>query len=246
MARDLETCPQSVVDFYERARTKRLRRDKLLESKSQQILDVGCATGTFLRTLQIQGFTHLAGLEISSEQADYAREQFGIKVFKDFSEVPDSSVDLVTMYAVLEHFSDPVAVMSEVVRVLKKDGRVVIDVPNMASLYRWMTGRSWLWLIPPAHLQYFSPRSLKRLLNDCGLRICNARSLSSTTYLFILAYHLASLTGRSMPRRSLSSGGRRITIRVLEFSLRVMLSPLEPILRLLKIHNRLAFTAIKS
>lgn len=246
MASDMERNPDVILNFYERTRTKRLRHDGLLTSETQRILDVGCATGSFLKSLQIQGYSRVSGIEISIEQAAYVRQRLGIEVHANFDSVPDQSVDLVTMYAVLEHAANPARLVAEAFRVLKPGGFVAIDVPNTRSLYRFISRRHWLWLIPPAHLQYFSPRSLKRLLTDVGFQLHRARTLSTSTYLYILVHHLSKLIGRELPGTSLSASLlKRFAIRTAEIVLRAISWPLEPGLRLLQIHNQLIYFAYK-
>lgn len=246
MAEDPERNPDVVRKFYERTRIRLLRRDGLLRSEKQRIVDIGSATGSFLRSLQLSNYVNLCGVEVSQQQAEYCKFSYQIEVFPETSQIQSYSTDLVTMYAVLEHFSDPRLVISEVFRILRNGGHLAIDVPNTQSLYQSLTQSHWLWLIPPAHLQYFTPRSLRRLLEDSGFEIVKARSLSTTTYLFIVAHHLAKMFGWKLPNRSITrTRNSAKLIQLAEFMIRLALSPLDLVLRIVKRHNRLIYFALK-
>lgn len=246
VAEDLERNPDAVREFYERTRIRLLRRDGLLHSEKQRIVDIGSATGSFLRSLQLSNYVNLCGVEISQQQAEYCQSSYQIEVFPETSLIQSYSTDLATMYAVLEHFSDPRLVISEVFRILRNGGHLAIDVPNTRSLYQSLTQSHWLWLIPPAHLQYFTPRSLRRLLEDSGFEIVKARTLSTTTYLFIFAHHLAQMFGWKLPNRSITRTRKSAKlIQLAEFMIRLALSPLDLVLRIVKRHNRLVYFAIK-
>lgn len=246
LAHDLEVNPDAVRRHYERARTRLLKRDGLMGATSQRIVDVGSATGSFLRTLQMCGYSNLCGIEISQQQAEYCRNQYKIDVHRDYKQMPDNSVDLVTMYAVLEHVRDPKFVVAEAFRILVSGGNLAIDVPNIRSLYHSVARSHWLWLIPPAHLQYFTPRSLRRLLETAGFEVVKARTLSTSTYLFIVAYHLSQIFGWELPNTSIARGPRVASfIRVGESVIRLVLSPLDLVLRVINRHNQLVFFARK-
>ena len=246
MAKDYERSPHAVATFYMRSRIRLLRRLGVITDRDQRILDLGCSTGMFLRVLKDQGFTSLVGQELSSEQSEYCSSVHGVEMVTSLKDLSDSSIDLVTAYAVLEHLPRPTDVLAEVFRVLKPGGCLAIDVPNSKSFYESLTRQKWLWLIPPAHLQYFTFRSLRRVLGDRGFGIRYARTLSTSSYLFIIAYHFALLTRRSLPDTSLTENWiRRNLIWVVEKLIRLSLSPISAVARLSNRHNQLIFVAQK-
>lgn len=246
LAEDLERDPAAVRKFYERTRIRLLKRDGLLKSEKQRIVDIGSATGSFLRSLQLSNYVDLCGVEISEQQAEYCQSRYRISVFPETSQIQSDSTDLVTMYAVLEHFSDPRSAISEAFRILRHGGQLAIDVPNTRSLYQSLAQSHWLWLIPPAHLQYFTPRSLRRLLEENNFEIIKARTLSTSTYLFLIAHHLAQMFGWELPNRSITRTRKSAKlIQLAEFLIRLALSPLDLALRIIKRHNRLIYFAVK-
>lgn len=122
----------------------------------------------------------MAGVELSSAAAAYAREKFGLTVFDcDLTEAPLSSgdFDAVIMWHVLEHARNPKEQLLSAAALLKPDGVLGIRVPNIASFGARVTGEWWPWMCPPTHLWFFSSNTLPRLLIDCGFEVLEVRTL---------------------------------------------------------------------
>src|SRR5204862_2211689 len=99
------------------------------------LLDVGCGSGTLLGLMQKRGFRAI-GVDFSAEAAEVAETENGVRVVVGSLEqaaLPDHSFDIVTLFHVMEHVTNPREVLKEVSRVLKPDGAVVIQVPNIDS-----------------------------------------------------------------------------------------------------------------
>lgn len=138
-------------------------------------LDIGCSWGDYLVRLRDLGW-EVRGIEMDEQAARHVRDAHGIAVLAGRAEerlrdVADDSIDLVTMWHVLEHVSDPALVLKEVRRVLKPGGMLLLEVPNVASAWARLLGREWYPLEPPYHLYHFSPRTLRRMLGESGLRV---------------------------------------------------------------------------
>jgi SAM-dependent methyltransferase len=246
LAADFLEKPVNVEKFYERSRIRLLRKHGLLHSKQNRIVDLGCSTGAFLAVLKMRGYQELLGCEISESQANHCTNVFGISTTSSLSEVDSESRDLITAYAILEHSEDPRVVLQEAWRVLSPHGSIVIDVPNTRSFYQSLTRQSWPWLIPPAHLQYFTPASLRELLVQCGFRVRKEHTLSTSTYTYLLVWHVYRALHRSMPTTSLVSGrARRLLVQSIETAIRTVLFPLSLLARVTRRHNRLIYIAEK-
>ncbi len=132
-------------------------------------LDVGCGDGDFLAHLRRRGW-EVIGLELSAAAAGRARER-GLEVREvelEGAGFAPASFDLVTLWHVLEHLPDPRRALREVRRILKPGGRLVLEVPDVASPTFRLCGESWFPLDVPRHLQHFEPRTLRRLLVMTG------------------------------------------------------------------------------
>ena len=141
----------------------------------QKILDVGCGWAQALSFYSKQGAI-CYGFDPAPEAVQYASSQ-GLNVRRSGMQTmevfPGEKFDVVTLMNVLEHLSDPVAVMKEIRRVvLKPGGILMIEVPNEFNAFQVCGQKvhklSEWWVAPPAHLNYFSNDSLCRLLAGTG------------------------------------------------------------------------------
>lgn len=152
------------------------------------ILDVGCGRGWMLYYLKRYcGFHAVAGTQISQPAVNFARTRLGLNIYdRDLLDVqlPDESLDIITIWHVLEHLPDPEACVAEMHRILKMGGILVVEVPNLDSWSRPLTGDCWLSWDPEYHLTLFSPDTLSRLLTSAGfsLRTVHTFSLEYSTF----------------------------------------------------------------
>jgi len=105
----------------------------LLPQKNGKLLDVGCGTGAIGDELRKRGF-EVTGLDFSevaiSKCRDKKMEARVCDVDKEGLPFPDESFDVVWGGDIIEHLFDPIFVLKEAFRVLKKDGALIISVPN--------------------------------------------------------------------------------------------------------------------
>lgn len=242
MVEDYEKNPRLVHQFYERNRIKFLTRKKYLNSNSS-VLDVGCSTGMFLRVLKDKGYSGLTGVDVSREQVTHCREVNKIEAYRDLSEIePQKTFDLVSLYAVLEHVPNPEFVMRQAAERIASGGHLIVDVPNFRSIYRAISRKKWLWLIPPVHLQYFTPKSMTNLARICGLKEVYSSTKSTSTYTYILVHHVYEALKRDIPTTSLSSSKlRSMLVLLIENFLRLLLLPLSLFMRATGTHNQIIY-----
>lgn len=136
------------------------------------LLDVGCGSGTLLGLLKQRGF-HAMGVDFSEEAAKVAQAVNGVRVIVGSLEqaaFPKESFDVVTLFHVMEHVTNPREVLAEVLRILRPDGIVVLQVPNIDSWQFKLFGAKWYGLDIPRHVIDYSKDAMIRLLTDCGFR----------------------------------------------------------------------------
>jgi len=135
-----------------------------------QLLDVGCASGSFLVCAQQEGFI-VSGIDISIPSVEYANKRIGMPVATagDFLSQPfdASSFDLVTMWATLEYVEEAEAFVGEAYRVLKAGGFLCLSVPNRNGLSMRGLGAKY-HMVGLEHLNYFTPSGLRGLLKRRG------------------------------------------------------------------------------
>ena len=75
------------------------------------------------------------------------------------------------MHAYLEHENQPLPVLEQAARVLKPGCSIVIKVPNFACLNRLVLRHRWPGFRFPDHVNYFTPRTLLKMLGSAGLEV---------------------------------------------------------------------------
>lgn len=146
---------------------------ELAESNNsgRKLLDIGCHVGIFLEIAQENGWDAW-GVELSRWAATQARSR-GLQVIQGTlaeANFADKSFDVVTMWDVIEHLTDPTSELREVNRVLKPGGLICIHTMNIESPFTKLMGSHWPWLME-MHLYYFSPRTLTKMLERKGFQI---------------------------------------------------------------------------
>jgi 2-polyprenyl-3-methyl-5-hydroxy-6-metoxy-1,4-benzoquinol methylase len=136
---------------------------------SGRLLDVGCSTGSFLMAAPSIGLRDGLGIDIAKQSVDLANQR-GVRAVR--GEFPagvlkDQRFDVVTMWNTLEHLPAPAAFLDEAFRVLEPGGWLAVSMPNFDSLSVALLGPKYRY-IGVAHLNYFSPSTLGRLLTRCG------------------------------------------------------------------------------
>jgi SAM-dependent methyltransferase len=163
-----------------------------------RMLDVGCGDGFFmdLATRAGAGRLHMAGIELNARAAEMARAKgFDTRAGNVESAMPfpDGSFDLVFAGEIIEHVTDPDAMLREIHRVLSPSGNLLLTTPNLLAWfnralvlagvtplfvehsYRATYGPAYSLLHrvgkPVGHLRIFNWTPLRRVLEDNGFRI---------------------------------------------------------------------------
>jgi methionine biosynthesis protein MetW len=152
-----------------------------------KILELGCGLGQNLEIFKEDNI--VKGVEGLSDVV-HAAKSLGLDVvqanLEDKLSFPDNSQDWIICLDVLEHLINPFNLMSEIKRILKKDGKAIINVPNHLNF----TGRLRIlmgsdldvhnffpdsdeWNNP--HLRFFTFSGYKKMLNTAGFTIIDDR-----------------------------------------------------------------------
>jgi 2-polyprenyl-3-methyl-5-hydroxy-6-metoxy-1,4-benzoquinol methylase len=141
-----------------------------------RLLDIGTGGGSFPFMASKRGWT-AEGCEPNRWLCEWALENYGLPirpgtVFEQ--NYPSASFDIVTLWDVLEHTPDPKTEVRETHRLLKEDGLLVINYPDIGSWIARAMGRSWVFLLD-VHLYYFTRQTIRKLLEDAGFDVVRIR-----------------------------------------------------------------------
>ena len=128
-------------------------------------LDVGCAEGTLLALTRSKGLA-VQGLELDANFSQFAREIRQLEVHAmplETASLPSESFDLISFIHVLEHLVHPVRALAAARRLLAKNGRLVVEVPNLNQPLP--AARRFF---RPKHNFYFSDRTLRSVADSAG------------------------------------------------------------------------------
>jgi SAM-dependent methyltransferase len=131
------------------------------------LIDVGAATGFFLKLAVDRGWTAI-GIEPSAHASAAARHK-GLDVRTgvfDSDSLRPGSADAITLWDVIEHVPDPVGLLRTVHSTLRPGGLVAINTPDSGSLLARALGSKWHLVVPPEHLFLFNQASLRRVLGE--------------------------------------------------------------------------------
>ena len=203
---------QFVQSFFRWRRAKAIGR-RLKNASRCRILDVGCGRGEMLMWLERYGF-EVYGVEIDSNAVKASQSRVGdSRIFEGQladAKFPDSFFQCVTLWHVLEHASDPLALLREITRITDPDGFVYVEVPNVGGWSAQTFRKNWLAFDIPNHLTHFSPTTLTFAAGIAGLQ-CTKRVFWSLEYSpFTLVQSLLNAV----------LGGRNLLFRRMSFELR--------------------------
>lgn len=149
-----------------------------------KILDVGCGTGLLLSELQAFGLAE--GIDMSPRAIEYCKQR-GLKVALQGDATalpyPDASFDAVTILDVLEHIKDDRATCTEILRVLKPGGIVIVMVPAFM----------FLWGITDTlsqHFRRYTRKEIQGKLKETGFKVQRATYFNTLLFPMIALVRL--------------------------------------------------------
>lgn len=178
-----------------------LRLQYYVGNKIRSIIDVGCGRGYTLWFLKkFFKVKTVIGIQPSVPAADFAKKILGIPIVRGdvlVVDLPDKKFQVVTLWHVLEHISEPEKVIARLRSIIEKEGYIIIETPNFASWTSVLTGQDWLGLDLQHHINFFTFQSLNAMLIRCGFMINKASSFSIEYSTFVSAESLATkITGQ--------------------------------------------------
>ncbi|MDR0801808.1 class I SAM-dependent methyltransferase [Fluviicola sp.] len=170
---------------WEHAEFSKLVRDH------DQILEVGCGKGDFIHNLIKQNDTiQCVGLELN-ESSVKSFERFEIlnERIENHCKANKEKYDLVCSFQVLEHISDVSPFLHSKIDCLKKNGTLVICVPNNDSFIKY--GDQDVLNMPPHHMGLWNTESLKSIGKYYGVELIDIKYEPLQDYHFDFYFRLS-------------------------------------------------------
>ena len=146
---------------------REILRQELPQKKHMQVLDIGCGTGetmTFVKSFLKK--SKVVGVDNSQLAVKYAQKR-GHEVYKvDAQKLPfkNNSFDVILLLDVIEHIKDDQLFLTEAMRVLKSEGKIIITAPALQFIWsRHDTGQG--------HQRRYTRHMMRELAVSCGLSI---------------------------------------------------------------------------
>ena len=156
------------------------------------ILDIGCSSGTLLKTISNLSAnitpSSIYGIEMNDNYRDYILNS-GLSIKKNITNEnienfyigKENMFDFISLVHVLEHLHNPRKALEAIQKLLNKDGLFYIEVPNLKTPYSNLT-KNYFAIY---HLYYFSEKSLRFLLEDVGFSIVEEKQIAGTSICFV-------------------------------------------------------------
>ncbi|MBU6234368.1 MAG: methyltransferase domain-containing protein [Alphaproteobacteria bacterium] len=143
---------------------------KRAHGQGLKLLDVGAGTGNLVEAAQRNGFD-AEGVEPSAWLTQQAKAK-GLKVHEGV--LPHTAAqgpyDVVMLIDVIEHVTDPLALLRNIRAILKPNGRLYMVTPDASSFFARLLGFKW-WHYRIAHISYFNLQNLTTLAGRAGFKI---------------------------------------------------------------------------
>lgn len=152
----------SVANQMKRA-NKQLELVQSYIDRPKKLLDFGAGAGAFVHSAIERGW-QASGVEQSESARQRAREYYGIELI---SELCEGTYDVVTMWDVIEHLSDPISLLATLREHLAPGGLLFLETGNYESWIRVFEKERWILYLFD-HQFYFTPSSLERVTNRAG------------------------------------------------------------------------------
>lgn len=203
---------ESTVPWIARAGKALLDRRKLrgivraLDRPVRTFLDIGCGTGRYLSSMAAQGVPRegIHGLELDAEVVARLRSE-GFQAHHDRVEtctaIAPRSLDLATMFHVIEHVASPAAVLARIATWMAPGGVLAVETPNLDSVdARRFRDRWWGGYHIPRHWTLFTPETLQALLRRQGFEPFAVRFQTGHSFWMYSLHHRLAFGDRPRPR----------------------------------------------
>lgn len=200
---------------------------------NEKILEIGCGRGFYLNVLsKACPKFDITGIDLNQDYLSVAKvfvDDNNVKLIKaDATKLPfkDKSFDRIIATEILEHIPDEAKAISEMYRVLKPDGTVMITVPNKNYPFfwdpaNWVFERLLNWHLPSNiwwlagiwadHVRLYDEREIREKLREEGFKI--GKIWHATHYCFPFSHFLFYGIGKNLVEKGLFKNYNRFVFQ---------------------------------
>jgi len=172
---------KTYLEDFENIKAQGKRRLKIINSffpakktEERTLLDIGCAYGPFLSAAREEGFSP-SGIDPAQDAIRYVQEELAIPAVAGFfpnSQLPTpNSPTVITLWFVIEHFTDCADVLAAIKKILKPEGLLAFSTPSFSGISGRSSLRRFLSASPADHYTIWSPVMCKKALALYGFKI---------------------------------------------------------------------------
>ena len=146
-------------------------------------LDIGCGTGEFLNACRDAGFK-TKGIEPSETARKQAIENYNLSVSENtnLEKYLNDEIGSVSMWHVLEHVTNLNETISQIYRIVKPQGKVIVAVPNYKCWDAAYYKEHWAAWDVPIHLWHFSEKTIKQIFSKHGFELIKTKPMLFDSY----------------------------------------------------------------
>lgn len=166
----------SSLGLIEKKFVEYLSKQKILDmekfKQKGKILDIGCGEGNYLLQMKSEGY-EVSGIDVSPGACNIARKK-KLKVYcgeLKKHHFPNKTFDIITLWHVFEHLYNPSETLKEIRRILKDDGILIMETPNINCFSFKIFKGYHFHLDSPRHLHHWSKHSMELILNKNGFKV---------------------------------------------------------------------------
>lgn len=138
-------------------------------------LDFGAGTGAFVEAMTQVGFTSLGYEPSANARANAAQKE--IQLLAEYKDLAPAQFDIISLWHVLEHVYNPTETLTDLKKLLKDFGIIVIAVPNFESWDAQHYQAVWAAYDVPRHLWHFSEKGIRQIAQEVGLEVAAVKPM---------------------------------------------------------------------
>ena len=175
LSRKLYNKDNSINEFFNFHTPRELKKLDLIKKhinfKNKQVLESNCGAGIIINNLR-----KISKLTVGVDNSIYKKflEENGHLFFKDIDTIINKKIkfDVILSLSEIEHKHDPILFLKKLKKIVKKDGYIVLRIPNFYNIYMVLLSKDFFkYDYRTSHNYYFSERNLDLIFKKLNFKI---------------------------------------------------------------------------